>query len=74
VLVFCREGPGLAGIGETFPNGKQGECDEYALQHERPVEACIISCYAERHADGRVQVKNPGIPDAMWVRYSRLGI
>ena len=75
VLVFCREGPESAGIGR-FPDGERGGHDRCALQHEGPIQAHIINCHVQvqSRADGRVQVKHPGIPDAMWERYSRLGV
>lgn len=60
VLVFCREGPKLAGIRETFSNRGRGEHDGCVLQYERPVQTRIINCHAPRHADGRVKAKHPG--------------
>lgn len=60
VLVFCREGPELAGIRETFSNGGRGEHDGCVLQYERAVQTRIISCHVPRHADGSVKAKHPG--------------
>ena len=68
VLVFNREGPGLAGIGQRFPNEGRGGHDGCALQPEGPVQARIISGHVQRRAERRVQVKHPGIRDAMWER------
>ena len=60
VLVFYREGLGLASSGETFSNRERGEDGGCAFQHERPVQAHIIRCHARRHVGWRVQEKRPG--------------
>ena len=70
-LIFCREGPGLAGIGEIFPHGSEEGMTDVPFSTKAPFG---LGSLAATYSVTPTRRYRRSILDARWERYFRLEI